>query len=77
MDMKTVIGLNGCGNYDDGVYISPEDIDYAHSFIDEYKNHYTIIHTKAGNEVKVLGNAYHILEIKERKDDEYRKTIPQ
>lgn len=68
MNLKTVIGLNGCGPFDDGVYISVEDIDFAQSFVDEGRNKYTIIYTKAGNEVKVLGNAYHILGIKEERD---------
>jgi hypothetical protein len=59
MNLKTV----------NGIYISPEDIDYATTYCDEYKNRFTTIYTKAGNKVKVLGDAYHILYMKEAKEN--------
>jgi hypothetical protein len=68
MNLKTVIGLNGWKDTSEGIYVSPEDIDIAESFRDEYNNIFTVIYTKAGNRIKVLGNAYYILGIKEAKD---------
>ena len=61
MNINTVIGLNGAGENDDGVYISPEDIDFAQTTMDRFGNKHTTIYTKAGNQVVVLGNAYYIL----------------
>lgn len=68
MDLKNVLAFNGTDHYDDGVYISPEDIDFVKSNIDQFKNRTTTIFTKAGNKIEVLGNAYYILDLEKCKE---------
>ena len=64
MNIDTVIGLNAPNDVD--IYLSLEDVAFARTCTDRYDNKYTYLHMKSGEVVKVCGNAYHILGLKDR-----------